>query len=307
MRALYTFVRHVNAGRTNYEAPDLFMYILAMDSIYLMIHEIKRLLRLTTYYLIKNRDVPTRIFASMGINMEDAISNAANYRARLNILIAKANSFAVPANFNLFKRRAVLSSVILSDEPNRTTQVIVPTISGYYHFNAFANTGSSLEFKQFVPMGTPDADQDCSAITKQSYPIGNLLDKLNSELNTLLANEDINIMSGDILKAYNSEIYTIPMMTEDESIEVSHDEDLLTQFMNMTSLDRSTVIPKESGGKNQTERGSVIFYDSRQGDGYTDVPVIAQKNGTITATALVCDLNSSNDAIRASAQQSQIY
>lgn len=144
MRALYSFVRHVNSGRTNYEAPDLMMYVMAMDSVYLLIHEIKRLLRLAYLYVLENRDIPERIFSVMGIDHLDAVGNLANYRAQLNVRIAKANSLAVPANFNIFKRRAVMGSVVLTDEPNRPTQLIVPMSDGFYKYDPKAQTGSTL-------------------------------------------------------------------------------------------------------------------------------------------------------------------
>lgn len=145
MRALYSFVRHVNSGKTNYEAPDLMIYIMAMDNIYLLIHEIKRLIRLAYLYVLENRDIPEKIFSALGVDQSNLIGNLANYRAQLNTRIAKANSLAVPANFNLFKRRAVMGSVVLTDEPNRPTQLIVPVSDGYFKFNATNVKGSTLD------------------------------------------------------------------------------------------------------------------------------------------------------------------
>ena len=34
MRNIYSFVRHANSGHTNYDAPDLAIYLMAMDSCY---------------------------------------------------------------------------------------------------------------------------------------------------------------------------------------------------------------------------------------------------------------------------------
>lgn len=148
MRALYSFVRHANAGKTNYEAPDLMLYIMAMDNVYLLIHEIKRILRLAYHYNLENRNIPERIFTVLDIDTQDLLGNLANYRAQLNTRIAKANSLAVPANFNLFKRRAVLGSVVLTDEPNRPTQLIIPQSDGFYVYVATGTTGGKLVFTQ---------------------------------------------------------------------------------------------------------------------------------------------------------------
>lgn len=54
-RALYTYVRDKNAGARNYEAPDLMMYILAMDQIYLMYHEARRIYQAINTYITSNR------------------------------------------------------------------------------------------------------------------------------------------------------------------------------------------------------------------------------------------------------------
>lgn len=150
MRALYSFVRHANSGKTNYEAPDLMQYIMAMDSVYLLIHEAKRIIRLAYHYTLKNRDIPEKIFEVLGIDASDVVGNVANYRSLLNILISKANSLAVPANFNLFKRRAVLASVVLTDEPNRPTQLIVPQTDGFYKYDATYETGGRLVFNPII-------------------------------------------------------------------------------------------------------------------------------------------------------------
>lgn len=67
--------------------------------------------------------------------------------------------------------------------------------------------------------------------------LSNYLDAIESMLSVLLANEDINIMSGDIIKAYGSDLYSIPFIQENEIQEIVHDENLLLQFSNSTVLD----------------------------------------------------------------------
>lgn len=243
MRALYSFVRHVNSGRTNYEAPDLMLYVMAMDSIYLIIHEIKRFLRLAYLYVLENRNVPEKIYSLLNLDLSDVVGNLANYRAQINVRIAKANSLAVPANFNLFKRRSVMGSVVLSDEPNRPTELIIPKADGYFKYNATGTTGGRLDYV----MPGINRDNDTQAKCKQSggttiltttkHSINDYFRLLDEMLSVLLSDEDINIMSGDIIKAYGDNLFKLPFLEPNEVQDIIHDENLLLQFTNSTVLD----------------------------------------------------------------------
>lgn len=243
MRSLFTFVRHVNSGRTNYEAPDLMLYVMAMDNIYLRIHEIKRLIRLGYHYEMRNRTIPNKIYSALGVDITDTINNMANYRARLNMAISKANSLAVPSSFNLFARRTVLGSVVLTDEPNRPTQLIIPEADGYYTYNSKGKTGGRLEYvtKQSLTKATNETSYKADGVMRvtplRKLTVDDLLKSLENELSTLLSDEDINIMSGDILKAYGNNLYSLKYIEENEALELVHDENLLMQFKNSTVLD----------------------------------------------------------------------
>lgn len=293
MRALYSFVRHVNSGRTNYEAPDLMMYIMAMDSVYLLIHEIKRLIRLAYLYVLENRDIPEKIFAVLGVDHTDLIGNLANYRAQLNTRIAKANSLAVPANFNIFKRRAVMGSVVLTDEPNRPTQIIVPVADGFFKFDGTNPAGSTLNY--VIPGQTSQHDSFAKhagrggdhLFIKSKVRVNDYFRLLDELLTVLLSNEDINIMSGDIIKAYGDNLYRLPFIEDNEMQDIVHDENLLLQFTNSTVLDIPTASFTRfvSGNKATglvTGNNIVKFETSTPGQP-SDYPVITQRNGSIVA------------------------
>lgn len=247
MRALYSFIRHANSGKTNYEAPDLMLYIMAMDSIYLIVHEIKRFIRLAYLYVLENRDIPEKVFDVLGIDHENLVGNIANYRAQLNTRIAKVNSLAVPAHFNLFKRRSVLGSVVLTDEPNRPTQLIIPKADGYYQYDSKATYGGRLVYvspevntNQNVGRNQFKKSGGDAAIYAPKTSVNDYFSLLDNMLSILLADEDINIMSGDIIKAYGDNLYKLPFIEENEIQDIIHDENLLLQFTNSTVLDLPT-------------------------------------------------------------------
>lgn len=309
MRALYSFVRHVNSGKTNYEAPDLMVYIMAMDNVYLLIHEIKRMIRLAYLYVLENRDIPDKIFAVMGVDYSDLVGNIANYRAQLNTRIAKANSLAVPANFNLFKRRAVMGSVVLTDEPNRPTQLIVPIADGYYMFNSRAGTGSTLEYRiagsrsDLDNMGSHTQTGGDNSFIKTKTKINDYFQLLDNMLSVLLSDEDINIMSGDIIKAYGDNLYRIPFIEEGEIQDIIHDENLLLQFTNSTVLDIPTAsftrFASENAAKGLQSGANLIKFENATG--FQETPIITQKNGSIVARCTIDSTTSFNTLKRTTA------
>lgn len=119
-------MRHKNAGRTNYEAADLMLYIMAMDNVYLAIAEVKRILRLSNTFAFNNRNLSKVIMKAMFIDHDDISRNYSNYLARLNILIAKINTMAVPSSFKLFLRRQAMALSVFSDDGENPTQIIIP-------------------------------------------------------------------------------------------------------------------------------------------------------------------------------------
>lgn len=121
------------------------LYIGAMDSIYLRVHELKRIFRLVQTYNMRNRDIPKNVLLALGVDIQDTVQNLAAYRARFNVLISKINTLAVPNTLKLFDRRALLGSIILTDDKDRPTQLIVPKSDGYYNYNATEyETGGAL-------------------------------------------------------------------------------------------------------------------------------------------------------------------
>lgn len=300
MRALYSFVRHVNSGKTNYEAPDLMMYVMAMDSVYLLIHEIKRMIRLAYLYVLENRDIPDKVFAVLGVDYSDLVGNLANYRAQLNTRIAKANSLAVPANFNLFKRRAVMGSVVLTDEPNRPTQLIVPVADGYYMFSGTRPTGSTLEYRfagsrsQFDGPASHTQNGGDNSFIKTKTKVNDYFQLLDNMLSVLLADEDINIMSGDIIKAYGDNLYKLPFIEENEIQDIIHDENLLLQFTNSTVLDIPTAsftrFLSDNAATGLLEGANLVRFENA--GGFQEIPIITQKDGSIVAR---CTIDSTTD------------
>lgn len=222
-RAIYSWVRHQNSGSKNYEAVDLMLYILAMESIYVQINEAKRIYGIAMRYEVANRNIPDLILDALGVDATNVRDNLAQFRYGINLAVAKISALCVPKAFDIFKRHAIISTTVLADADSSRAQFYTWVSSGYYVYQPkTSTTGGMLKFKS----------RGSAART-----VWAVLGQINEALDALLTDEDINVMSGDILKAYGREnLYDLPEIAENYTAELYYDEGMLQQIENAICL-----------------------------------------------------------------------
>lgn len=218
---LYTAVRRKNSGAKNYEAADLMMYILAMREVYAEILEDRRILGLAGLYALENHYLPDLLIKSLGIKTDDLQENLAVYRGRLNLLITKANALAVPKYFTAFNRADFICSNLFADSTSIRGQFYMFKREYRYTYSATASTsGTAL-------IATPTENMN-SNITFAAR-----LTALENMLDALFLDDDVNTMSGDIMKAFGYDaLYTISEINEDYVVQPLFDENILAQIEN---------------------------------------------------------------------------
>lgn len=263
IRSIYSWVRHQNSGHSNYEAPDLGMYILAMSEVYARYAEVCRIYRVAMTYKWVNRYIPDTVLAALGADAADIRANLAQFRAGLNVIAAKISSLAVPNIFPVFKRRDMLYSNIYMDSDTDRGQYYIFKKANYRIFSpTAAATGGSLISHDEVELHTP---------VSAKLTVKQLLDHLTSILEPILSDEDMNIMSGDILKAYGREsLYVVNGVDENATCQPVYDETVLSQIENMTCLPMSVFMSADTqGNRVSTNRGVTgSSWDISQTDGY---------------------------------------
>lgn len=218
-RSIYTWVRHQNSGHTNYEAPDLALYILAMSEIYAAYAEARRVYGLAMTYKTVNRYIPDILLQSLGYNSTNIADNLAQFRAGLNKVAAKLGSLCVPRNFTTFNRYDLLFSNVFLDSTTDRGQYYVFKRSGYRVFDPTSETGGSLIYHD---------RESATGITYHS-----ILEELDEMIDAVLMDEDMNIMSGDILKAYGNEsLFSVMGVDENYSVSPVFNADILHQIEN---------------------------------------------------------------------------
>lgn len=213
--SIYTYVRHANSGRTNYESSDLMTYLIAMSEVYVSIAELTRAYGIASYFNSQNL-YSGHILQALGFQPLTTRNQLADMRYALNVLINKVKAFAVPKAFNYFDERISEHINVFSDEPGSRGQflAIVPGYRGV--FNATSEGGSSIDFVK-VP---------------SNRDVFSYITTINGVVENLRANEDINIMSGDILKAYGDNLYVPQPIPVDLVTVPVYDELQLLQFQN---------------------------------------------------------------------------
>ena len=216
-RQLYTFVRHANSGHSNYESSDLIMYLLAMDEIYTAWLEAKRIYEVAGSYSYSNRNTPDTILAALKANGEDVRKNYASFRGRLNLLAKQISSLAVPNIYTAMSRHAILASLVLTDSTDKKSQFYVATREYGHKFDPKATTGGKLVTYQ----------------VEENRTVDQIIAEIQDLLDQVLPNEDMNIISGDILKAFGSDnLYVLREISEEAACAPVFDEGILMQFKN---------------------------------------------------------------------------
>lgn len=254
--AMYSFVRHANSGHSNYAAPDLMIYATAFTQVYSALNWCQRLYGLMTLYSQRNRYLPKGLIECQNVNFDDILNNLANFRYGINLAISRAASFAVPANMSLFQREAFLYQNVYTEGETVKDQLYMYTPHGFM-FYVEDETGSHLDFK---PLSEFDVDN-------KPMTVQNILDMVNQMLLPLIGSEDINIMSGDILKAYGaSGIIKLASLGEQYPIVPMYDKAVLEQMKNATILPLCTTIGLRQSKNKEYLISSVALPDAMETD-----------------------------------------
>lgn len=229
-RKLYSYIRHANSGAANYDAPDLMMYLMAMDSMYSWYWNGVRAYGTVNLYNKQNRYVPDALIHALGFDPDDLRRNYAQLRYGLIALAMKINNLVVPNTMTIFDRHRWCFSHLWADGTAPKAQLYAFRPKGYYVFSKDSRGAGMLKWhgKSYETEATLDI---------RPMKVSDYLDIMYEMVDPVITNydEDFGIMSGDIMKAYDaSQLYTLPAIAEDYSVMPEYDETVLSQFQNAT-------------------------------------------------------------------------
>jgi hypothetical protein len=239
-RLLYTYVRHVNSGSRNYEAPDLMTYVLGTGQAYAFYAFICRLYGILNTSNVSNRYINRTLMEAAGGNYDDLIIHIADLRAFINLFAVKLSSLAIPKDFYLLDRYTFLPSYIFTDGDNAKSQMYIFRPQGFYFWDGTHANGSSLKYR---------------ALPSEKLTYAEIVSFANEMLSKLIDNEDIAIMSGDILKSFQESGIKLPKQIAPEYIaELINDDGMKVQIHNALALG----VDVSSVDITQNEQGALV-------------------------------------------------
>lgn len=222
-RNFYAWIRHQNSGHANYDAPDMAHYVLAINEIHAMIQHCIRIYGIARTYSSMNRYMPETVLSAMGVDVHasgaDLYQNLAAYRAALLNLMVKAGTFVIPDDFKFNKHyRECFTSVYMDGETSKS-QLYVFRPSYYRVYEAAA---------------TPRGGKLVAKACNETYNAWTWLGFIDEMLRGMVGNEDMNIMSGDILKAYGADkVYKLPYFDENYTVFPVYNPEILLEIHNL--------------------------------------------------------------------------
>lgn len=229
-RNWYADIRRKNSGGANYDPPDLFMYMMAVDSGYMLAACVARQYSVALTAKGRNRYYPQAMAQALRFDIDDALENLASYRMRLNQLLISLNSIYVPEIAPIFKRHVWMCSNIFKDSDIHKSQeyVFVPDL--YYTWD---------EDGGLTPTPTPIATLSVQGGELTNIPkMSAWLDALSNVVSTLLEDQDVGNIAGDIKRAADNgafSLWSVNTIPDDYHIESTFSLEVLSQI-NATTL-----------------------------------------------------------------------
>lgn len=222
---IYSYVRYMNSGAKNYDQADLMLYLMAMDSLYMVFNWMKRIYGYLRTYSQYNRYMPKVYAAADTINFNDFISQMADFRLYINQVAAKLSSYCVPAVMPLFIRHSWMCSNIYKDSDILKAQQYMFVPKYVYKYSETTSTyGGELIPTQLL--------SSTSLVT-----FSTLRNLVNGLIDAVAYSEDIGVMSGDILKAYGeSKLFKLTPLDPEYIVEPVYNEEVLNQMHNSTTI-----------------------------------------------------------------------
>lgn len=216
---LYTHVRYVNSGRKNYDQADLMLYVGAVSDLYSFIYWMKRGYKSAFVVSQRNGYINENMLNAIGID-SSITTELAQFRAYINMFIAKVSTLVVPAEIEMFKRRAFMYSEIYTenDQQNIKDQLYCFRPEGFYVFDLDDKGKGMLRFRTLPSVN--------GMTLSQIMAFGNEM------LSKILGDEDFGIMSGDIMKAFQNALVGLTPQEELPTFELIYDPYVLLQIKN---------------------------------------------------------------------------
>lgn len=222
VRDMYSFIRHANSGHSNYDAANLGMYLMAYDSAATFYAWMVRLYGLSRTVLVQNAYTPRDLITAAGGNYADLVANLADFRGYINSFAVRLNAMRIPSKWHILQRHMWMFTHVFADSPTNKASFYVFAPAAVWQYKLGATPDQTGLF--------PTVMADIQFTLSQIKTAGEAI------LDSILNDEDFNIMSGDILKAYGDSTFSLNLISEDYAVLPVYDPEVLMQIHNANSI-----------------------------------------------------------------------
>lgn len=254
-KEIYSKVRSKFSGSLDADAPDFVIYLMALDSIYSYIGNLKRLYRILNAYTPYNYALPDVLLQALGCG-DATIQNLRQDKTKLwgiiNELIRMTDKFQCPAIMPIFNRHYWLNDNVYTDADTIQSQLYVFRQLYYY---------------KYAPLNTPD-DVPAAGLTYDSTPffttealtVDEIFQFGRSLIDTLSAWDESYTISGYLLRAYEGvPTFTVAILEQDEQFTPVYVPEVLTQIENARMLPYGDLVTAVNGNVTQDPKTNAII------------------------------------------------
>lgn len=252
---LYSYLRSIQRSASTYDAADLMMYLLAVDSLYMYWAFLRRAYGVAQLFTPTNTYYPKVLLQGMGIDPNSILANLADFRAYINRFALNIGRFAMPKQFDLLQRHMWMTSGLYLDSDTTRAQTYMFVPFYYYKYDNTVTTGSKLT----------GVTWDATVQTPATYNFSQLV-QFGTQLITNMDNdEDTLNISGDLYRAYGGEVFSVEETSENYAILPVYDKTVLSQIENCTvvgafsNADGSATVAPEITQNPSVGNGAIIF------------------------------------------------
>lgn len=226
----FTDITKKNGKRGTYGPEHMTILTLALAEIVKLVSFCSRPFGMLDWFDVRNRSIPRLYFNAMDIDYDDFISNAADYRIRLNTIIANIDKVPIPLNIPILAKASDWFKTVYVDKDNPMHQsYIFCPYSTWVLDETGASVGSVLETTYLRTTTDPEED-----FTFKRY-----LDVLDLMVQRLLQSETMQQIFSDLmLAASNGEakLGSLTMVPSDYRIEMALSSEIRNWVHNMVIL-----------------------------------------------------------------------
>lgn len=224
-REVYGRIRAKYSGSLEADAPDIMMYIIALDSLYMIYEDMKRVYYLLGQYTPYNTLYPKAIVEALGYDYDDLMENKVLLFQHICEAGAMLSKFLVPDQMDLFKRHQFMASNVYADSATSKSQQYAFKVGGFYTLKN-TSTMTTLEITDWA--GTMSGDQ----LTVQSA-----WNIFYTAIKKLMSWDTSYTIVGYLQRAFEGESFLAPTPVLEQGVLTPvYNLEVLTQIQNLNAV-----------------------------------------------------------------------